>query len=129
MSDDIPLDVTGSYRYPAPDALSGLDIIVTTDGPNAPEFDTKTGTTQIPLDDGSLTIAFGPPQAPKKDSKFDDNLAELLSEQELSNIAEKLLTGIDQDEQSRAAWLENFSAGLSLLGLEVKNPRTGGAAA
>jgi hypothetical protein len=35
--------------------------------------------------------------------------------------------GIEQDMQTRSAWLENMSNGISLLGLEIKNPR--GAAA
>ena len=129
MSDGLPFDLNGNYRYPAPPDLEGADIVITTNGEDAPAFDPKTGTTQIPLDDGSVTIAFGPPEAPTKDSEFDDNLAEHLSEAELTVISEKLLMGIDQDDQSRSTWMENLSAGISLLGLEVKNPRGGTTAA
>lgn len=96
--------------------------------PDAPQFDPSTGTTQIPLEDGAIVIAMGPPTPPKRDTKFDDNLADHLSESDLNSIAEKLLMGIDQDEQSRSAWLENMSSGISLLGLEIKAP-TGGTAA
>lgn len=127
MSNVYPLDVEQTYRQPAPQPVAGADIIVTAEGTDAPQFDTETGTTQIPLPDGAVQISFGPPSVPKKDSEFDDNLAEHLDDPELSAIVERLLAGIDQDSQSRAAWLENMSQGIALLGLEVKQPR--GAAA
>jgi hypothetical protein len=127
MSNVFPLDTGQNYRQPGPAPLTGQDITVITEGEGAPQFDQETGTTQIALPDGEVTVSFGPPEQPKKDSKFDDNLAEKLSESEMSVIAEKLLMGIEQDNQSRSAWLENMSAGISLLGLEIKNPR--GAAA
>lgn len=104
---------------------SGGEITVETD--EAPDFDSATGTTQIPLADGTVEIRLGEPKSPKKTNDFGDNLAEDLTESELSVIAERLLLGIEQDMQTRSAWLENMSAGISLLGLEIKNPR--GAAA
>lgn len=97
------------------------------DGQPVPAFDADTGTTQVELPDGIVQVSFGPPQEPKKDSDFGDNLAEHLTEAELSVIAERLLEGIAQDESSRAQWLENAASGISLLGLEAKTPR--GAAA
>ena len=105
----------------------GTDITVIAEGDGDPIFDPATGTTQIPLEDGGIEISFGPKQQRKKSSDFDTNLAEDLSESDLSTICEKLLLGIDQDLQTRSAWLENMSSGISLLGLEIKNPR--GAAA
>src|SRR5574337_1651737 len=98
-------------------------VIVETSNPDNPEFDTNNGTMQIPLEDGSVEISFEPPRKPKKDTGFDDNLAEELSDVELSALAEKLLQGIATDEQSRDAWLQNLSAGIDLLGLELKTPR------
>ena len=127
MSNVFPLDTGQNYRKPGPEPLTGQDITVITEGDGPPQFDQETGTTQIELPDGAVTISFEPPVQPKKDSKFDDNLAEKLNESELSVIAEKLLQGIELDNQSRSAWLENMSSGISLLGLEIKNPR--GAAA
>lgn len=127
MSNVYPLDIEQTYRHPAPEPLTGGDITVTTEGDDTPQFDPVTGTVQIELPDGEVQVSFGEPRKPKKQSDFNENLAEDLSEAELSTIAEKLLMGIEQDEQSRSAWLENMSAGISLLGLEVKSPR--GAAA
>ena len=127
MANIYPFDAGQTYRQPGPAPLQGQDVTVIAEGDIAPIFDPSTGTTQIPLPDGEVQISFGPPQSPKKDTDFDANLAESLSESELSTITEKLLLGIDQDMQSRSQWLENMSNGISLLGLEVKNPR--GAAA
>ena len=123
-----PIDIAGTVRKPVnePDQ-GGADIIVFADG-QSPTFDPNTNTTQVDLPDGTVEISVGPPEPEKKSSEdFNENLAELLSESELSTIAEKLLMGIDQDIQSRSAWMENMSNGISLLGLELKNPR--GAAA
>lgn len=123
MSNVYPIDRAGNYRQPAPDEPQGQDLVVTMDGEggDVPQFDPATGTTQIETDDGGIIIAFGPPKPQQKESNFDDNLAEYLDEHQLATVAEKLLMGIDTDEQSRAAWLTNASEGISLLGLELKN--------
>lgn len=125
---DVPIDLGQNYRYPAPPALEGASITVIADGIDAPSFDPSDGTTQIDLPDGSVQITFGEPEKKKRTSTgFNDNLAEDLSDSDCASIAEKLLLGIDQDVQSRSMWLENMANGISLLGLEIKNPR--GAAA
>lgn len=116
-----------SNIYPLDRARSGIssiggDITVIADGDVDPIFNEADGTTQIPLPDGDIEISFGAPEKQDKSTDFDANLAEDLSESELSGIAEKLLLGIDQDIQTRSEWLENMSNGISLLGLKIKNP-------
>ena len=98
------------------------DITVIADGEPTNEFDPSTGTIQIPIEDGSVDIVFGDVQEEKKSESFNENIAELLSESELSSITEKLLMGIELDEQSRQPWLENMSNAISLLGLQIKTP-------
>jgi len=127
MSNVFPIDTGQNYRKEGPAPFEGGDVTVIAEGDLAPTFDPETGTTQIALPDGEVQISFGPPQSVRKNNEFEDNLAEDLSESELSTISEKLLMGIEQDMQTRSAWLENMSNGISLLGLEIKNPR--GAAA
>ena len=104
-----------------------VTVITSGDGDAGVSFDTATNTTQIPLADGDVEISFGIQPISKQSKGFDENIAEHLHESELSTIAEKLLLGIEQDVQSRSEWLENMSNGISLLGLQIKNPR--GAAA
>lgn len=126
MANTYPLG-TDSYRVEDDDAkpLNGENITVVADGaPNGVAFDESNQTTQIELPDGSVSISFGPPKPEKREVEdFDDNLAEDLTNAELSPIAEKLLMGVEQDVQSRDAWLQNMSSGISLLGLETKTPR------
>lgn len=124
-SNVVPLDLGGNYRKDSPSApVQGADITVVADNDSdAVQFDPESNTTLINLPDGSVSISMGPPQAQKKKSEgFESNLAEDLKESELSVIAERLLLGIESDSQSRASWLTNMSNGISLLGLETKQP-------
>lgn len=128
MADDLPLDLgQQNYRKDQPAApLNGADIVVMANNadPDALHFDPDSFTTQIALPDGSVSISIGPPPTKKKETEdFNDNLAEHLSEAQLSTISEKLLLGIENDIQSRAGWLDNVTQGISLLGLEIKQPR------
>ena len=105
-----------------------IDVTVMADGEDT-GYDEASGNTIIPLQDGLVEVSFGPPRAPRKETEeFEDNLAEDISDSNLSAIAERLLNGIELDKQSRQEWLENMSNGISLLGLQVKNPRGAAAA-
>jgi hypothetical protein len=105
--------------FPAGDAIV---TVVTTDA-NGASFDEATGTTQIQLPDGEVEIIFGSPTPQKVETEHGDNLAELIPESDLSTLAERILDGIDRDLQSRGTWLTNMSNGISLLGLEIKQPQ------
>lgn len=76
-------------------------------------------------EDGSLVIDTNP-QATResRESKFNDNLAEHLSESELSNISMRVLEGVQQDDMSRTEWLTTRAEGLRILGLKLEGPRT-----
>lgn len=127
MANIYPFDQGNNYRLPGPAATAaGGDVTVIAEGGD-PDIDPATGAVQVELPDGVVQISFGPQEQKPKSTEFDANLAEDLNEDQLGTIAEKLLLGIEQDMQSRSAWLENMSNGISLLGLEIKNPR--GAAA
>lgn len=102
---------------PQPD---GSAVIVSIKGGGADAYDPTSNTVQTEDDNGDVIVSFGPPAAEPKDSKFGDNLAELLDDMELTSVSEKLMAGIEADEQSRHAWLENAARGISLLGLELK---------
>lgn len=130
MSNAYDINSLGNYRPLAPLGPNGSDIQVIVEGEDGPEFDNETGTIQIPLEDGSLLIDFEPPAPPRPEvESFDDNLADYLDGSELSAIGERLLRGIEADEQSRSDWLTIMEGGISLLGLEVKIPRGASAAA
>ena len=103
-----------------------FDVIIQSDSVFPPmEAPPETGVLEIPLEDGSFEIDFDPKPEPKKDLKFDDNLAEHMGEIELGRIASNLLEGINQDDRDRSEWLQERSDGLPLLGLKVEKPGSG----
>lgn len=79
----------------------------------------------IPNDDGTVTISFPSEEEPKRDSKFDDNLADLIDDIELGRIANELLEAIEQDEHDRAEWIQQRADGLDLLGNKIERPGGG----
>ena len=71
--------------------------------------------------DGGAVVDFNPSSSKKPASnKFDRNLALEMDDSELANIAEELLQGIDNDEQSRADQLTMIANGMKLLGLVLE---------
>ena len=109
---------------PAPEpAGDDLDILVDAEGDLDLDADSKV--LEIKHSDGSITINLGGAKRQPKDTKFDDNLAESLSEYVMNAIADDLLRGIAQDESSRSEWMEDRAEGIKLLGLRVEKPRSG----
>lgn len=54
---------------------------------------------------------------PAVDSEFNANLAESLSEDQLSSIAEELVEQVEQDITDRQPWIDRFERGLEAMGL------------
>ena len=52
------------------------------------------------------------------------NLAEYLGDEELSDVAEKVIEGFDADKDSREDWDETLTRGLDLLGLKFEETGT-----
>lgn len=65
-------------------------------------------------------------QEPPEDLPFDANLAEYLSDGELTKIANDICTGIEQDQTSRSEWLDNHAEGIKLLGMVLEKAGTAG---
>ena len=66
---------------------------------------------------GGLEIDFNS-KAPDED--FDENLAELLDDGELSSIASELLSDFDDDVSARRDWITTYTDGLELLGMKIE---------
>lgn len=102
------------------------EITIDLDGENiaAPKIDAKTGAMTIENPDGSVVINFDPPKSKLPESTgFGENLAVTLPADRISEVANTLLQDIQSDVQSRQAWLDTRTQGLSLLGLELEEPR------
>jgi len=54
------------------------------------------------------------------DPKFNENLAEVLEEAQLTQLATDLLSEYEEDVQSRKDWMTTFVDGLELLGMKVE---------
>ena len=54
------------------------------------------------------------------DDEFDENLAEILSEGELSEIAGDLLGDFEDDISARKDWIQTYVDGLELLGMKIE---------
>ena len=54
------------------------------------------------------------------EEEFSDNLAEYLTESELSTIANDLVSAVDDDIDARKDWIQTYVDGLELLGLKIE---------
>jgi hypothetical protein len=73
----------------------------------------------VTLDDGSMEITIQPGKETGGD-KFDENLAEVLDERQLTELAGDLLGDYQNDIDARKDWLTTYVDGLDLLGLKVE---------
>ena len=56
----------------------------------------------------------------EEEEGFDDNLAEYLSDSQLSTLASELIGDVDDDIGSRKDWIQTYVDGLQLLGLKIE---------
>ncbi len=113
-----------NLRPPSPKAQDGAIVEIAAVNDNV-TVDPKSGAVITIEDDGSVLVDTNPSAEKKaRPSKFNDNLAELLSESELASISMKVLDGVQQDEMSRTEWLNTRAEGMRILGLKLEGPRT-----
>ena len=74
----------------------------------------------VTLDDGSMEITIIPEDKMASTGAFDENLAEVLEENELSLLADDLMGSIDSDVDSRKEWADTFVKGLDVLGFKYE---------
>jgi len=70
-------------------------------------------------DEGGAVINFGS-ETEEIITEFDGNLAEVLSDQELSEISSYVTQSYEDDKSSREDWEDTYSKGLDLLGLRYE---------
>ncbi len=73
------------------------------------------------VDEGGVVVDFDP-RAPRQDSgDFHANLAEDISDPELSKISSELVEEYDSNKNGRKDWEEAYSTGLQLLGFKYED--------
>ena len=93
------------------------------------ELDVESITVETP--DQSLTVenvemtddggAIVNPLPDEVDSEFDQNLAELVSDEDLTTISSDLIGDYKEDKSSREEWHDAYSKGLKLLGFNYED--------
>lgn len=93
-------------------------------GENKPTEEFENGASKQENPDGSLTIDFSPRRASANlGGPWFKNLADDIETDELSRIANDLLTGIQTDDMSRKEWMETRARGIVLLGFKLEEPK------
>lgn len=60
------------------------------------------------------------PEEEEREAKFNENLAEVLDEAQLTQLATDLLSEYEEDQNSRKDWMKTFVDGMELLGMKVE---------
>ena len=75
---------------------------------------------EVTLRMGDLEIELEPGEE-DEDNEFNQNLAEILDEGQLAELAGDLVGEFDEDVNSRRDWIQTYVDGLELLGLKVED--------
>ena len=112
-----------SYRDSGePDKVFDPATVELPDESDGSTTDAETGAKITVDEDGGVTIDMNPGISKKKKSnKFDANLAEYMSTQELADVGSELYRGIDSDLQSRTNWESSYNKGIALMGLKMED--------
>ena len=73
----------------------------------------------IETDDGGMLIDFDPTSL-QEEVPFDANLADFLSEKDLSFLGHELVSAYESDRDSRSDWEKTYTEGLDNLGLKIE---------
>ena len=107
------------------DNFDAIDLDMMAEGDVKPEVNPKSPYVKVELPDGSVTISFGaPPKGEDEEDDFHENLAMRIDPSTLGQISSDLIRLIEQDNESRAELLEQYKAGLDLLGTKIEQPRS-----
>jgi hypothetical protein len=100
--------------YAAPEGLEALDA-GSEDNPDGIEIEV--------VDPEELTVKIGDMEiviGGAEDDDFDENLAEVLPEDVISNIVSELVEDYEDDVASRKDWMQTYVDGLELLGMKIE---------
>lgn len=89
---------------------------------------------EIETADGGVIIRFGGPELLERDDgegerdnaeeeAFYGNLAEFMDDGHLATLAYELIEEVETDAQKMTVWMANYTRGMDLLGITVKQPK------
>ena len=74
----------------------------------------------VTLDDGSVEITLVSDSSIGGMGEFDSNIAEFLSDSDLSALADELIESVESDTDARKEWAETYVKGLQVLGFNIE---------
>lgn len=108
----------GGVDVGAPDA--GIDVEVPLDAGELVD-----GALVMENEDGSVDIDFDPADEDAGDAEeHSANLAEYMNDMDLAGLSEQLMSGVEEDKQSRSDWETTMEKGIKLLGLKIEDRST-----
>ncbi len=108
----------GGVDVGSPDA--GIDVEIPMD-----EGELVDGALVMENEDGSVDIDFDPADEDAGDAEeHSANLAEYMNDMDLAGLSEQLMSGVEEDKQSRSDWETTMEKGIKLLGLKIEDRTT-----
>jgi hypothetical protein len=118
----------------APAAAANDDIVIdlADDGPDQPNVNEAGEILRIEHGDGSVTISMNdrpllPGLGHNANTDWFRNLADEIDGDQLGGVAEDLLRGVADDEESRKDWIDTVATFVKLLGVTIEVPNVSGA--
>ena len=93
----------------------GVDIEIEDAGPQMLD-----GAEFTEMDDGGVEIDFEPAEDLPEEAAFDANLALYMNDMDMNALGEMLLSGVEEDKQSRGDWEATMTEGIKLMGLKIE---------
>lgn len=76
------------------------------------------------MEDGGVEVDFDPETDVPEEAEHDANLALYMDDMDLNTLGETLLSGVEEDRQSRGDWEATMSQGIKLMGLKIEDRTT-----
>lgn len=99
--------------------VEGIDVEIDEGGPLLID-----GVEVLETDDGGVEINFEPESEVPDEVAHDANLALYMDDMDLNTLGESLLSGVEEDRQSRGDWEATMSEGIKLLGFKMEDRTT-----
>ena len=108
------------------DPIPTAELSIEIESTGTIDEDGNEATMELDPEDGGIIVEFKPPedersrvQQKEEPEEFYRNLAEDMDEEELDEIAFKVMENFEADKDSRSDWESMFERGFDLLGLKL----------
>ena len=118
-----PTNIADTLR-PAFEGIGGVELDMPSEGADIEIEDAGPqmldGAEFTEMDDGGVEIDFEPDEDLPEIAAFDANLALYMNDMDMNALGEMLLSGVEEDKQSRGDWEATMTEGIKLMGLKIE---------